>query len=153
MSKFKFQFESVWVQRRAQEEKCQRHLAKVLRQRMILRDQLRQMQQTITQSKQDLTEGLTGTVDLAGVSGFARYSGQVTQRAHAFVTRLAVVEKQIDTARATLLEATHGRRAIELLRDKRRRLWQQQQDRREAAQLDEIAVQRHACYTALEAVE
>ena len=69
MSKFKFQFESVWVQRRAEEEKCQRHLAKVLRQRMILRDQLRQMQQTITQSKQDLTDGLTGNGRLGACVG------------------------------------------------------------------------------------
>lgn len=153
MSKFKFQFESVWVQRRAEEEKCQRHLAKVLRQRMIFRDQLRQMQQTITQSKRDLTDGLTGAVDLARVSGFAHYNGQVTQRAHAFVARLAAVERQIDTARGALLEATHARRAIELLRDKRHRQWRQQQDRREATQLDEIAVQRHARHAALEAVE
>ena len=153
MSTFKFQFESVWIQRRAEEEKSQRHLAKALRQRMIFRDQLRQMQQTITQSKRDLADGLTGTVDLARVSGFARFNGQVVQRAHAFVTRLAVVEKQIDTARATLLQATHARRAIELLRDKRRRQWQQQQDRREAAELDEIAVQRHARGTVLETVE
>ena len=143
MRQFKFNLEPVLRQRQAEEDACQRDLAKTLRQRMIIEGQLRSMQQTITASKNELTDGLVGAVDLDRVSHFARYSGQVRQRAMAFVTRLAAVEKQINAARRKLLDATHARRALELLRDKRYQLWKKEMDRKEAIELDEIAIQQY----------
>jgi len=144
MAGFQFKLQAVLTQRCRHEDECQRDLAKGLRQRMILENQLRHMQQTIRDSKQQLTGGLRGQVDLPQVSQFARYSGQVTQRAHGMVVKLAGLEKQIAGARERLIEATRARRALELLRDKQFRHWQREQDRREAARLDEIAVQAYA---------
>ena len=151
--KFRFNLEAVLRQRRAEEDACQRDMAKAMRQRMILESQLRSMQQTITESKQELAEGLVGRIDLDGISSFARYSGQVRQRAMAFVTRLAGVEKQIGTARQQLLKATQARRALELLRDRRYQLWKKQRDTREAVELDEIAVQQYVRQTMLGAAK
>ncbi len=144
MAKFQFKLEPVLFQRRIEEERCQRDLAKSLRERMILHTQLRHMQQRVTQAKQSLTNGLVGVVDMTGVSSFARYSGQVRQRAHAFVMKLAGVEKQIDSARQTLIEASRRRKALELLRDKHYEAWKKRLAKREAAEMDEIAVQRYA---------
>jgi flagellar export protein FliJ len=144
MAKFQFKLDPVLLQRRAREDICQRELAKALRQRMILQSQLRTMQQTITYSKRDLADGLVGRIDMDRVSHFARYSSQVTHRAHAIVSRLGGVEKQINTAREKLAQATRARKALDLLRERRHRQWRQQLDRREAAQLDELAVQRYA---------
>jgi flagellar protein FliJ len=141
MAQFRFQLETVLRHRRVVEDQRQRELAQGLRQRMILHDQLRLMQQTITQSKRDLGTGLTGKVNMDQVASFARYNSQVTQRAQAIVVRLVAVEKQIDAARLRLLEASKARKALELLRDRHMQLWQQEQERLETAILDELAVQ------------
>jgi len=152
MGQFKFKLQPVLFQRNLKEQQCQRDLAKALRQRMILHHQLKEMQDTITGSKRQLGDGLVGKVDLDQVSNFARYSGQATQRAHALVTKLAVVEKQVDTARAALVEAARSRQALELLRQRRYEQWAQKQDRAEMARLDELAVQQYARRMVMEAV-
>lgn len=144
MPKFTFKLEPVLKQRRRNEDQRQRDLAKLLRRRMILEGQIRQMQQTITESKRQLGGALCGKVALDRVGQFARYSGQVTQRAHAIVGELAKLENQIQTARAVLLEATRKRKALELLRNRQLARWKQQQQRREDARLDELNVQRYA---------
>jgi len=144
MANFSFKLDPVLSQRRAEEDRCQQDLAKSLRQRMILRDQLRLMQQTITQSKGRLSDGLVGRVDVDRVLQFARYSGQTTQRAHAFVARLSGIEKQIQAARQKLMGAVRARKALEMLRDRRYRQWKQGMQRRVDAQLDDLALQRHA---------
>jgi flagellar protein FliJ len=144
MAKFRFKFDTVLQQRRHAEDQCQRALAKVIRQRMILQNQLRSMQQTITRSKGDLRSGLVGRVDMDRVGHFARYSGQSTARAHAIVSKLAALEQPIAEARARLLDASRARRAMELLKERHLTEWRRQEERRESAQLDEIGVQAHA---------
>ena len=144
MAKFKFNLEVVLKHRQMIEDDRQRELAAQLRKRMILMDQLRQMQSTIRDSKQRLGDGLVGQVDLSRISQFSHYNGQVTIRAQQIVHTLAVVERDVEVARTRLLQASQQRKALELLRDKRLALWKRQQDRREAIELDEIAVQRYA---------
>jgi len=153
MAKFKFKLDPVLLQRRVEEVRCQRDLARLLRERMILRDQLRWMQQTITQSKGQLSHGLAGPVDVEGVLQFARYSGQVTQRAHGFVVKLSGLENQIDTARQRLVKAVHARKALELLRDRQYRQWRQHMGRREDAGQEEMALQQYIRRTRVQEVE
>ncbi len=143
MAQFRFKLEPVLKHRMAVEDQCQREMAAALRHRMILLDQLRLMQQTIVESRRELARGLTGRVDTDGINQFARYSGQVRQRAQAIVARIAGVEKQIEAARLKLLEATTARKALELLRDRQQQQWQSEEDRREAVVLDEMAVQAY----------
>ena len=150
MAKFKFKFEAVLRHRIAVEDGCQRDLAKELRQRMILQDQVRQMQQTIVDSKRQLGDALVGAVQMPRIAVFARYRGQVAQRANALVARLAIVEKQIDGARLRLVEATRGRKAIEILRERHYQRWFREQDRRETVQLDDLALQAHGRRIAME---
>ncbi len=144
MAEFQFKLDTVFKHRQMIEDQRQRELAKVLRQRMILLDQLRQMQASITDSKRDLRDGLVGAVDMDRVAHFARYSGQTTARAHAIVAKLATIERQAEVHRAQLLQATQDRKAIERLREKQFRKWKLEQDRREAAMLDEIGVGQYA---------
>lgn len=144
MAAFKFKLESVLKQRAALEDAAQRDLAKVMRQRMIFHNQLRSMNQTLTASRGELTDGLQGRVDMDSVARFARYSGQVNIRAQTLVRSLAGVEKQVESARKKLIEATRQRQAIEKLRDKHHKEWKLLRDRREAAELDEIGVGQFA---------
>ena len=140
MAKFHFKLEAVLRHRLLVEDQCQRELAQFLRERMILHHQLRQMQETIGQSKRDLGGGLVGRVDMDKVAQFARFSGQATQRAQQIVVKLASLEKQIEASRARLMEAVRARKALELLRDRYLSMWRHEQDRRETVFLDEVAV-------------
>ena len=149
MARFQFRFETVLQHRRTLEDSCQRDLAKELRQRMILENQLRQMQQTIVSSKRELGGALTGSVEMSQIAQFARYSGQVTQRAHALVSRLATIERQVDQARQRLVEATRDRKAIEILRQRHYQRWRLEQERRETVELDDLALQSHGRKLAL----
>lgn len=141
MARFKFKLETVLRHRRMLEDDAQRELAKVLRQRMIFGDQLRQMQQTIVDSRQELGSSLVGKVDLEQVSSFARFSIQARQRAQSIVVRLAGIEKQIEAARQKLLEATKKRKALELLEERQRKQWNAEADRKENVELDDISLQ------------
>jgi flagellar export protein FliJ len=55
---------------------------------------------------------------------------------------LLLIGRRIDAARAELLEATKAREAIDRLRQKQYDRWRQEQDRREARELDELGTQR-----------
>ncbi len=141
MAQFRFQYQTVLRQREMVEEQAQRRLAQVLRQRMILRDQLTQMQQTTTASKQQLRDSLQGRVNLDSISTFARYSGQVTVRAQQIVRELAGLEQRISVAQAELLAATRARKALELLQERQRQRWLRRAALRETAELDDLAQQ------------
>ena len=144
MARFRFKFDVVLRHRRIIEDEAQRELAKLLRQRMIMADQIRQMQDTITESRQALATGLTGRVDMTQVSSFASFSLQARARAQGLVERLSGLERLINGARQKLIAAARRRKAMELLFDRQREQWATEQNRREDAALDEMSVQSHA---------
>ena len=139
MAKFLFKLATVLKQRQIIEDQRQRDLAQVLRFKMILLDQLKQMQQTITQSKRELGDALLGQVNLDRVGQFARYSGQTAVRAREIVQRLAVLEKQIEAARQQLLQATAARKAMDLLRERYHQQWREDLERRENNEIDDLS--------------
>ncbi len=141
MAGFKFQFAAVLKQKQIQEDTCQRDLAKLMRRKMIYEDQLRQIQRTLTDSKDELTGTLSGRVDMNRVGQFARYSGETTVRAHQIVRGLAELEGQISRSRDGLRVAMRERKAIELLREKQEKQWKQAMTKRQNAELDEMALQ------------
>lgn len=143
MAKFTFRYQTLLEQRQRIEDECQRDLAKHLREQMILRTHLQRMQGTISDAKGQLKGALVGKVDLNKISDFARYAGQTTQSAGMVFRKLAQHEKVIGGARNRLDNAMRQRKAIELLRDKDRLKWQRELDRRETAEMDEMALQSY----------
>ena len=144
MAKFAFKFDLLLDHRRKLEEERQRDVARLLRTKMIFEAELRKMQETITLSKHDLADGLVGRVDLRRVAEFAGYSNHVTVRGQNLVMKLAELEGHLQKARAKLLEATKERKALELLKEKQYAVWRMAENKKEAAELDEIATQRYA---------
>ncbi len=144
MATFKFRYDTVLKQRQIVEDEKQRELAKLLRQKMIVQNQLGDMQRTISQAKRDLGDTLVGRVDLERVGHFTRYSAQTSIRAEQIVRELARLEQQITAARSRLADAMRQRKAMELLRDREKEQWQREQNRREAIELDDIATQAYA---------
>lgn len=141
MTPFTFRYETLLRHRQQLEDQAQRALAERVRTRMILTDQLRGMQDTITQSKRDLGTSLVGKIDLSRVGEFTRYAAESTARGRQLVRKLAELETEVESARAALLDATRQRQALELLRDRDLAEWRRERDRRETAELDEAAAQ------------
>lgn len=143
MPRFTFRYETLLAHRRNIEDRCQKQLAERLRTQMILSGHLRSMQQTILDSKRDLGRALVGGVDLSRVGEFTRFNAESTLRGRQLVRKLAELEPQVEAARQQLLGATAQRKALELLRDRDREAWRREQERRETAELDELAAQAY----------
>lgn len=144
MASFKFRYETVLEQRRHVEDHRQRELAQLLRGKMIIENQLRRMQQTIRDSKQQVGTGLLGKVDLNAIGRVAEYGTQVAMRGQQIVCQLAELAQRITDSRTRLIEAARRRQALQLLRDKHYQQWRYQQNRREAAELDDMVNQGYA---------
>lgn len=143
MASFIFQFEPVLEHRQRLEDQRQRELAQLLREKMIFERQLSELQEGITQDKRAMAGSLVGVVDVSRIRQHAVHNVQVTLRAQQIAVKLLGLHRQIDQSRIKLTESMRARKAIELLRDRQHRRWSIQQQRRETAELDEMATQRH----------
>ncbi|MEM9915874.1 MAG: flagellar export protein FliJ [Planctomycetota bacterium] len=143
MAQFEFRYESLLQHRRNLEDQAQRQMAERVRTQMILTEQLRNMQTQITESKRDLGDALIGKIDLSRVGEFTRYNADSTVRGRELVKRLAELETQVEAARQQLLSATQQRKALDLLRERDLLEWKREQDRKETAELDELASQAY----------
>ena len=144
MARFRFRLQPLLRARRIAEQEKQRVVADIERQRRDLEDQLRRKQEQIASGKQNLRNDLTGSIHAPSLRLQAHNSLNVMRDAQRLVLELAGVHRRLDSARQELQEATRQRRAIELLRDRRYEQWLREQDRIDAAMIDELAVQAAA---------
>ena len=143
MARFVFKLEAVLKQRRLIEDQRKKTLADLLRRRVELENDIRSMQQAITDDKRTMSGSLIGRVDVARIRQHALHVNQVTRRALAHTVQMAGLHHHIDNARTALLAAARNRKAIELLRERHHQRWLREQDKREAAALDELATQAY----------
>lgn len=152
MPKFRFKLEHVLEQRVREERDKQIAFAAIDRERVELESQIRGHQHALVGYKRDLRGALAGdqtgsspdgaSITLPDVRLQAGASLMVMGKAQSAVLQLAGVHKRLDSARAELLEAARARRAVELLREQRLAQWKREQDRKEAAELDDLTVMR-----------
>ena len=143
MATFQFELQPLLEHRQRIEDEKQKTLAQQLRLREALERQLRELQETVVSDKHTMKQQLIGKVDVSRIRQHALHGHQVSIRAQQLLMRLAQLMQQIDAARAELIEASRERKAVEKLREKRYQAWQREQNKREARQLDEIAVQQY----------
>lgn len=141
MARFEFQLEPLLKHRQMIEDEAQRALAMGMRERMILENELRRHQETIRDDKQLMGQALVGRVDVPRIRTHAIHVAQVAVRAQQIGFRMVELNRRIEKARVELVEAMKQRKAVELLKDKQFKRWKHEQDRRETAQLDELATQ------------
>lgn len=152
MPKFRFNLQAVLKQRLAIERQKQLAVAALEQQRMALEEEIRAYQGSLEREKGDLRDALTRErsadyaqgVDLRGVRMQANAALHLVAKAQQAVLRLAAVHRKLDAARLELLSATKGRKGVETLRERRYEAWTQDENRREAGALDELAVMRAA---------
>lgn len=144
MTRFSFELEPVLRLRLQEEREKQRAVAEIEMERRRLEDHLRSQQAHVAAGKRELRDALTGALDMVSLREQARASIHVERHGRATVMKLAGLHQRMEKARAELIEATRARRAMELLREKRLAVWQDEQRRLEQNTMDELAVQRAA---------
>lgn len=142
MPKFRFKLDPVLAMRERTERDRQADLARVQAERQQLEDQLRGIQEQIREGKDLWRTSLTGSVDPRAARQTAGASLHLQARAQRVVLQLAGVHKRLEAARLALVEAAKERRAVELLKERRREEWEKAISRAEDAAVDDLAVLR-----------
>jgi flagellar protein FliJ len=107
-----------------------------------VRVQIQQMKERIfTENRALGARELVGRLDMQFIAHEKRYVGNLHLKIALAMQELSALEKRHVLARAELLEAARARKVIEKLREKRQARWRAEQDRKEAAIMDEIGTQ------------
>ena len=83
-----------------------------------------------------------GAIDPSMLRGQANASLAGMRDAQRVVLELAGIHRRLQSVMAELRAASRDRRAVEILKERRFEDWRREQDRREQAELDEIAMIR-----------
>ncbi len=147
MATFRFELDPVLRQRRAAEERRQREVAVLERERLRLEGVIRGHQRGIDEERAAWRAGASvapgAAIDVGMLRRQASASLGRTAAAQRAAIELAGVLKRLESARALLLKAAGERRAMELLRESRFEAWRRAQARAEAAAMDDLVVMRH----------
>jgi flagellar FliJ protein len=139
--RFRFKLQAVLDHREMVEQERQRAVAALERERVRLEEVIREAQQAILREQAGQRSGLSAGDLLAArrQSAAAAHHSTGAQRA---ALELAGVHKRLLNARAALLQAAKERKAVDLLRERHFDAWRNEENRREASAVDELAVMR-----------
>ena len=107
-----------------------------------LKEQLAGLGQSVQQANAEMRDGrLVGRLDLNLLAAHRRFLAATQRQAVGLAQKMALVQRDIDTARAALLEAAKGRKTIEKLREKQFAQWRSEMLKKEANETDEVGTQ------------
>ncbi|HVT89474.1 MAG TPA: flagellar export protein FliJ [Tepidisphaeraceae bacterium] len=142
MGKFVFKLEGLLRQRKHVERERQRLLAEKQVQLVQCENELRELQQTMQASTDELRQTrLIGQLDMGFITAHRRFIGAMHRRGMAMAQKIALAQRSVDEARILLVEAARQRKVIEKLREQQFQRWRENQSRKELADLDEIGMQ------------
>lgn len=142
MARFVFKLAGVLKQRVHEERQRQRELAERQAHLASLQQRLRELNDRVQQTNDDVRNNhLTGPLDMSFLAAHRRFLAAMQRGAVETVQRMAVAQRLVEEALASLAEASKQRKIIEKLREKQFERWKAEQDRKEVAELDEVAMQ------------
>ena len=142
MAKFVFKFDGVLRQREHVETQRQRELAVVQQEMTRLQTELRQLNESVQGSTDDLRNNhLTGRLDMNFLAAHRRFMLAMQRKAMGLVQQIAAVQKRVDVAQAALAEAAKQRKIMEKLKEKSFERWRAHLARKEMMETDEISMQ------------
>ncbi len=148
MARFIFTLAALLEQRKHVERSHQLAVAAIERERAQLESRISSCQQQIRSHKFDLRNLLSGEnleanqrgVDTRTVRLQASASLHAQAGAQRLALQLAGVYRRLETARNELRRAATARKAVEVLKDRRFEQWKMEQNRKENAAMDELAI-------------
>jgi flagellar export protein FliJ len=141
MKRFVFRLESVRRLRLQQEQAVQVELARIMRERNAVAQQITASRDAEAELYEYLRQPGRSATEMAHV---ARYGTWHRQQIFSLGVKLRQFDKGVELVRARLTEARARREALDRLHDKEHAAWRAAALREEQAELDEIATMRAA---------
>ncbi len=139
MARFLFHLDGLLRHRKSQERERQRDVAVIAAEMSVLQAELGSLNGTLQQTLDDLRSNhLVGRLDLQFLAAHRRYILSVQRKTGSIAQKMALVQKQIDNARAQLIEAARQRKMLEKLREKHHQEWVARQNHSEFLEADDI---------------
>jgi flagellar FliJ protein len=140
--RFEFRLEALLDHRKQIEKEHQRKVADIQQQIQKLLREIQDAEARISAENRTLsTQKLVGKLDMQYISHEKRYVGNLHMKIVLTMQQLAKTQQLLAAARAELLTAARSRKVIEKLREKQFARWRAEQDRKDAALMDEIGTQ------------
>ena len=131
----------IWVQS-ARRKRSKRVVGVIQAEINNLMEKVKEAERAIREQNRKLTaEQLMGKLDLTYIANEKKYVGTLQMLIVQTLQKLALVERQMMVAKGELLAAARERKVIEKLRERQYERWLLAQNRREAAEVDEIGTQ------------
>jgi flagellar FliJ protein len=142
MARFIFQLEGVLRHRKNVEHQRQRDVAEIQAQMTKLQTELLAMDAEVQAVNKDvLQHHMSGKIDASCLIAHRRFMAGAQKRAVDLAQRMGAVQVKLDVARRALTEAAKERKVMEKLKEKQQESWQLAVSRKEAAAMDEVAMQ------------
>ncbi|HJV22355.1 MAG TPA: flagellar export protein FliJ [Holophagaceae bacterium] len=140
--RFHFRLEPLLHLRSAMEKEAERALARALQEEQVLRRNLEEIALARTASFESRRSEAGRYLDLQGWRDAERHLVALERREHQIRVELQLAEGRTEACREALRRAHRDRLSLERLKERRKLQHDQEQDKLEAAQLDELAVMR-----------
>lgn len=142
MARFVFGLQTVLEQRENEEILCKKELFEAQSEQKRLMDQLAEVEAEIRTANETMrNEHLVGSLKPTMIATHRRYLIAMKQRVFSLAEQIASARTRVEAKQRKLADATKAKKVIELLRDKQKERWVAEQDRRELAAADDVAMQ------------
>jgi len=142
MAKFVFQLQGVLRFRENIERQRQRDLGIALGERVMVEDQIRRLDEKAKSAMADLRANhLIGKIDLTFLAAHRRFMMAVQRQGTMLLEQLRARQKSVDAAQAALAEAMKQKKILSKLRERQQGRWRDAINRKEIADLDDVATQ------------
>ena len=141
MAKFTFQLDGVLRHRTNIEHQRKRELAVIQAQMTAFDAELRALDLSVRASVEDLRKNrLVGRLDLPFLAAHRRFALAMQRKAMGIAEKMAAIQIQVERAKRNLSEASKQRKILEKLRERLHARWREEIERRDVAEMDEIAM-------------
>ncbi|HEX8324943.1 MAG TPA: flagellar export protein FliJ [Tepidisphaeraceae bacterium] len=141
MARFHFNLETVLTQRARAEQAAQRQVALARQALVPLQDALMNLDRSRRDADEQLRTRLVGPIDVSFIGGHRRFVVSLEKQALDLARKIAEAQVLVDKAQAVLLAAARDKKAIETLKERYLERWQEEQAKKENADLDEAGMQ------------
>lgn len=142
MAQFVFKLDGVLRYRKNVEHQRQRDVAEIQAQMTALEAQLRTMDAEVQAVNADIRENaLNGRIDTGFLIAHRRFLAGAQKQALSIAQKMGLVQVKLDQARKALAEAAKEHKILDKLRERQLEVWNLEIARKDAAAMDEVAMQ------------
>lgn len=139
---FRFRLASILRIREYKERLCRDEVAKCLHNLYLAQNRENEIKRMLDRADDELKRLQEGTVDLQGIALLWNYRKRLKNELAKQQELVALRRKELDEARAALLEAMKEKRILEKLQEKKRRDYLYEEEKKEQSLMDELAGNR-----------